>query len=360
MEGVGALAIVWARRPAYAVSVLVLCLIPSITAPQEPPPPYTDLLAAYKRGDAKAALSGLKRLTSSADGAKNVDQWLDGARRARDIASLELALMMHTEGAVDGFAEGATLGLRSWLGQLPAVRHLVNAVRSLAPRSPFMRNWHLLWEAMLQGTGLSIIPASADYLPLALQDFPHDWEVLLAAGSRHEARWWNGSSNPRRLPSGGGESNNGLRTAEDMLNRSLKANPASVESRLRLGRVVFLLDDLDGAEPELRRSAAPAVEPGLRYLGLLFLGELLERRGDDAAALATYESAIGLVTVDQSARVAAAQLAHKEGRRREAAEEIGSTLARPPAGFDPWWLYLRGQWWRFEDRLLAGREMVRR
>jgi tetratricopeptide (TPR) repeat protein len=289
-----------------------------------------------------------------------MNDWLTGARRARDVAALELALMLHTEGALDGFSEGAALGMRSWFVQLAAIRRIFEALRSLAPGTPFLRNWYLLWESIQQGVGLTTIAQTADYLSLALEDFPNDPEVLLAAGSRYEMLWWHRSPNPQRQPSGGSGSDRQLRTAADWLRRSLQADPRSPEPRLRLGRVLFLLGDIKAAEAELRQSTSAAAGPAFHYLGLLFLGDLLEHRGDTAAAVAAYRSAIGLVTVDQSARVASAQLAHKEGRRSEAAEEIGRALDRPTTGTDPWWAYIRGQWWRFETHRAIALTMVRR
>ncbi len=318
------------------------------------------MLAAYKDGDRDAALSGLRQLTANGDPARVVDKWLSRARRARDGAALELALLVQTEAAFDGYGEGLTLGLRNWLSQLAIIRRIFRALRSLDDRTPFLRNWYLLWESHLQGLGLALIPQSGDYLPFALADFPDDPEVLLTAACRHELLWWRRMSNPRRLPSGSGAPNTDLRTTVDLLRRSLEADPASVESRLRLGRVLFLLGDLESAEPELRRSTSLAVEPGHRYLGLLFLGEWFERRGNHDEAIRTYGSAIGLVSVDQSARLAAAQLAHKDGRRSEAAEETSRALTRPPTGSDPWWLYLSGQGWRFEQRLSVAQGIVRR
>jgi tetratricopeptide (TPR) repeat protein len=358
--GAGLLASLGGRPLACAISVVVFCFGPPTAASQESRSDYVHLLAAYKKGDVEGAVAGVKRLTSSAERTKTLTDWVADRRRSKDVASLELALMLHTEAAIIGFGEGAALGLSGWLNQLGAVRRVFVALRALDPRSPFMRNWHLLWESLLQGSGLSPASLTPDYLTIALEDFPNDTDVLLAAGCRYEELWWVGSSNPRRLPSGGSSSDKHVRTAVEMLRRSVKADPAAVEPRLRLGRVLFLLDDLDGAESELRRLASPAVEPGLRYLALLFLGEVLEHRGQTAGALTSYRSAIGLVPVDQSARVAAAQLVHREGWRTEAADEIGRALGGPAAGFDPWWAYIRGQWWRFEDRLTAGRSMVRR
>jgi len=255
-------AIARARYRACAASLLAICLVPAASVAQEPLSRYADLLAAYKKGDVEGAVSGVKRLTSSVEGTKTLTDWVADRRRSKDVASLELALMLHTEGAITGFGEGAALGLSGWLNQLAAVRRVFVALRALAPRSPFMRTWHLLWESVVQGAGLNPISMTADYLPIALEDFPNDAEVLLAAGCRYEWLWWIGSGNPRRLPSGSSSSDKHLRTAADLLRRSRKADSTALEPRLRLGRVLFLLDDLDGAESELRELASPAVEPG--------------------------------------------------------------------------------------------------
>jgi len=351
---------VGARRLPRAIGVLGVCLLPAIAAAQDfSRTQYAELLAAYKKSEIDAAVSGMKRLTSSPDPLRVVNVWLDGARRARDVAALELALMLHTECVADGERVGAAPGTHGWSVQVAAVRRIFTALRSLAPRTLFLRNWYLLWESIQQSAGRLTAPDSAEYLNLALEDFPNDPELLLAAGSRHEMLWWYGSANPQRRPSGGPPSDRHLDTAADWLRRSVDADPRPPEPRLRLGRVLFLRGNTHAAEAALRQLTLSTVEPAFRYLALLFLGDLLEHRGDNAAAVTAYRSAIGLVMIDQSARVAAAQLAHKVGRRSDAAEEIGRALTRPTTGSDPWWVYLRGQSWRFQQRLSVALSMVR-
>ena len=133
------------------------------------------------------------------------------------------------------------------------------------------------------------------------------------------------------------------------------------ESRLRLGRVLFLLDELPAAREALQAalSSVQATDPAMRYMGLLFLGELEKSRGDRVAARAAFDAAIALVPIAQSARLAAAHLAHADGQRSAASDAVIRALSGRSDGSDPWWWYVRGQLWRVDIYRDAARAMVR-
>ena len=80
--------------------------------------------------------------------------------------------------------------------------------------------------------------------------------------------------------------------------------------------------------------------------------------GDRKAAAASYDRAITLVSVPQSALVARAHLAHLDGRRAESARLVTQALSIGSVESDPWWPFVRGQAWRFELYLKAARALV--
>ncbi len=98
--------------------------------------------------------------------------------------------------------------------------------------------------------------------------------------------------------------------------------------------------------------------PAFGYLVGLFEGELHERRGDRAAAAASYERAASLVPGPQSALAARAHLAHLEGERTESARVVTQSISGDHTAIDPWWLFTRGQAWRVEAYLVTLRAMV--
>jgi tetratricopeptide (TPR) repeat protein len=326
------------------------------------------LLRQYRRGEFDKAVDGVMlRVASSAslDIAGEAASCFAGARKNKRPDELEAALMLHSEVIFRGWSQGSGSRLGSMSSLSAMIKHLAivqqahAALKSMSPKTPFLRRWYLLWESFRQGNLSPNLPRQADYLELGLDEFPEDPELLLAAGSRNELQWWLSASNPQRHRSGDGRSSAlHLRTARGLLRKAVDADPGLAESHLRFGRVLALMGDFDDALDELRRVSDTSGDLGLRYLGHLFLGDVHERRGDSGAAAREYQVAIGLVPVSQSARVAAAHLAYAAGLRKESADQVGKALSETSTGADPWWWYIRGQWWHFEPHLQIARSMV--
>jgi tetratricopeptide (TPR) repeat protein len=197
-----------------------------------------------------------------------------------------------------------------------------------------------------------------DLLPEALEAYPDDSEILLGAGARYELLWWRLSENSHRdLVGGQFSSRDRLVRASGYLRRSIAANPAESEARLRLARVLAELG-------EYREGLAVIAgddwksDSVFEYLARMVEGDVYERLGDSGAAAATYDKAIPLVRVPQSARMAKAFLEHQSGARQEAVEEVLRATSLPLDENDPWWVYLRGQLWRRDRYLKRLREMV--
>jgi tetratricopeptide (TPR) repeat protein len=222
-----------------------------------------------------------------------------------------------------------------------------------------MRSWYLVWEAFQQGFNYPFPQDGTDYFGLALRTFPNDSEIQLASGAGREVRWWLATDNPQRNPNPpAGSTETVMRVAADHLRRSVAADPQQLEAYLRLGRVLTLAGELDDAEAQLKHVQSASDEI-LRYLSFLFTGELLERRGDALGAAQAYEAASRVMPLAQSAQLAAARLAHASGRRTDAAALVTKTLTSAERNEDPWWWYIRGEWWRFKNYLERARRLVR-
>jgi hypothetical protein len=217
-------------------------------------------------------------------------------------------------------------------------------------KTSFLRSWYLLWESFRQVHVNQSIPFELDFLADALDAFPNDSQMLLAAGARHQLTWRMSLENAQRDPDGEPPSlRKLLMEARSYLRRSLKANAKESEARLRLVDVLLELNDLEDVAGLLSGHNWPADGPTFEYLARLFEGDLHERRGDRPAAAAAYDRAIGLAAVPQSAQVARAHIAHLEGQRAQAAALVTPALANRDDRMDPWWPYIRGQAWRFES-----------
>jgi tetratricopeptide (TPR) repeat protein len=139
----------------------------------------------------------------------------------------------------------------------------------------------------------------------------------------------------------GGERLRLLFQAQASYDRLVKDHPGFVRARIRLGRVLWMLEDMKGAELHLVRAHADARDPVQRYLSAMFLGALYEHRRDVASARAMYEEALAASPKSQSAAVALGYLDVMAGRPDRAQARAGSVLSRAPMA-DEWWSYKNG------------------
>jgi hypothetical protein len=323
---------------------------------------YEEWVAAYLRGEPGAVGAVRAMFDPMFSGERNalLNDLIKSARRAHR-ERIAGALMLHTE-VVFSARDEADLPTRTYVVHLAAVDRLHAALRDIAPRTPFIRQWYLLVESFRHRFS-EPDSEELDYLDTALKMFPGDAELLLACGSRHEVAWLSGSSNPRVDVTDTGRvadrGDRNLQRAAECFRRSVAIAPDSSEARLRLGHTLMQLGELTAAAGELQRLQQPQEELAFRYLGELFMGELEERRGNRQAAAAAYTAASVLVPAAQSARVAGALLQYAEGDRRQAADTVNGVLTETSPASDPWWLYILGEWWRFETYLQAAQTLVR-
>ena len=132
-----------------------------------------------------------------------------------------------------------------------------------------------------------------------------------------------------------------LRLAEQLYKRALERNPALVEARIRLGRVLGLRGRHDEAIGHLRQGQS-AGEALLRYYAHLFLGAEYEALGNGSEARRSYEQAAMLAPTAQSPLLGLSRVADRAGDRAAAREAVGRVLTLPagdPEQADPWWVY---------------------
>jgi len=123
--------------------------------------------------------------------------------------------------------------------------------------------------------------------------------------------------------------------------RLVNEHPSFVRARVRLGRVLWMLDDVKGAELQLVRARADAREPAQQYLSAMFLGAIYEQRRDLVSARVMYEQALAAAPESQSAAVALGFLDVMAGRPDRAQARALDVLSHEPVA-DEWWAYKSG------------------
>jgi thioredoxin-like negative regulator of GroEL len=209
-----------------------------------------------------------------------------------------------------------------------------------------------------------------------LRAFPDDADLLLACGWVEETwarqpyldqRYAQRSSQMTVAAGGRSAWLNRERTfrlarAADCYRRSLAANPAQTEARVRLGRVLSLQNHPTEARAAFTAIGADA-EPRYRYLAALFAAGMDDRAGNRAAAKRSYEAALRIWPGNQAARIALGRLLLGDGDRAGAAALIAAlstTSADLEPDADPWIWYHLGQAWRLEAAFVALRVDIHR
>jgi tetratricopeptide (TPR) repeat protein len=315
---------------------------------------YMRALDLYRRGEFDAAVTAL--LALPADRAvRGADSFGRGplAREPEAVfAPARAALLLNTEAWIE-----RTTGQPFRLAEDEDV--YFTSARSLAARlarhTPgFIRDWYLLVAAYLHGR--LDLARSRVHLAEARRWFPGDAQILLATASDHEILshlatgsllYFEAASSQRSRERIDPDSE--MRTAIAFFRRALDAAPDLSEARLRLGRLLYLQGDLDGATRELDAAIAASPPPPMRYLAALFRGLVATAGADFARARAHYDDAAKIHPRGHAIAVARSELAYLEGRPADAARLMTALLGAPPDE-DPWWSYLTGEGWHFRAR----------
>ncbi len=358
--------------------------------------PYLDVVARYRSGDYLKAVDEMRGfppvgvrerarrdlidltclvLCGTADCARARQQKPAEFERVREVwaSALPAAAALHMDTAaanqIAGRTEAAEVHRRLALEILDWPGEGVDPLPEGAPaaaRSPLDRTVRLLsiWLLQLRFE----LDALDEPLARLQQHFPKDPLVLLAVGSLHEMR-----ARPHALlEAGAGRQGNvaewrrqerqfRLSSAADAYAAALAADAALAEAHLRVGRVLMLQGDADGAEAALGRVREATIDRRWRYLAALFRAALDEERGRMEAAAAHYGEALELWPASQAAPLALGRMAAAQGRWDEAQAKLGVFAPPGPSDQrpeDPWWAYDFGQAWRIESGLSELRRMV--
>jgi tetratricopeptide (TPR) repeat protein len=138
----------------------------------------------------------------------------------------------------------------------------------------------------------------------------------------------------------------GVRTAllqaEKDYRNALALDPAQAEARLRLGRVLDLLDQPRRADAEYARVLESDADPPTRWLAHMFRGQAYQRTGRHADAVSSYQRALE-IQASQTVVLALAQALEANGDRDGALARLrtldGHEPDDCPEGCDPWQTY---------------------
>ena len=325
-------------------------------------PVFADLFDQYRHGDADQAVTTFATWSPG-----RIEEEARPAESDRDLSALAALALFHSE---------------AWLRQGPGgmahhhiavdlMTHRVCTSASLGDRSRWLNVCRAWYPVMLR---------QGEFLAETGGFMPDDAVVQLARGAW--AEYWMGPA----LDSGGGADTGFLsesldgpfittshgrfgRAAGDaqaFLRRALALDPDLAEARLRLGRVLCLLDQHEEARRELERAARDARTARSvfsEYLAAMFLGQLHEDAGRVDDALGAYRRAAEIDRRFPGAPVALARLLAATGRMSEGSGALADFFRLQPAGWsaiDPWTEYPRGRaYWHRGQILRALRVAVR-
>lgn len=310
---------------------------------------FIDLLHEYRRGDADRAVQILRT-------------WTDGQIQRE-------AKLPPGENDAWSKAAAALLLAEVQAGHMPATGNAENLIADAydAARATgdqrllvFCRSWYFvgLTTNMQSGTNMeAAVRKRFSDDPLAQLELGKRAEELMpnSPDSDHDG-YVHGSG---RLSDVVGTSSHGpygqdAAKAERAFRRALTLDPALVEARVRLGRVLWFLDRRDEAARELAQAVREATAAGSGtavYLASVFLGQVDEEQGNLDAAREAYEQGIRAYPGGQVARLALGRLLVATGHEADGWSMTESALdpkaweRRAP---DPWRSYtLDGTWWFF-------------
>jgi tetratricopeptide (TPR) repeat protein len=267
-----------------------------------------------------------------------------GALLHTDIALLELETKgnLNTSTPVLAFEDGR-VGVLPRMLHWEFARRLLDSVSPSPSRDPIVREWYIATTAHMERHRL--LAYAEQNLENALKIFPSDGRILFYSGVLHETYASSSNQNvllpPQLLPTYGSRESE-LKRARQFFQKSVKVNPNSAETHLRLGRVLGLLGNHRQAVAELQRAAVSIKDTQLLYYASLYLGyefAMLSRRSE---AREQYERAAMLYPTAQSPLFALSRLADASGDVAGAFLAIQRVFNLPCTDFwkdDPWWTY---------------------
>jgi tetratricopeptide (TPR) repeat protein len=265
-----------------------------------------------------------------------------GALLHTDIAMLGLETKGYLNRPTAAIIDGNVAILPRML-HLEFARRLIDSVSPSPTRDPMVRQWYIATTAHLQSRRL--LAYARQNIENALKILPSDDRILFYAGVLHET-WASSLHQNILLPPGVqmtyGSKESELKRAREFYQRSIKANPNSAETHLRLGRVLGLLGHHNQAVAELQQATASVNDPQLLYYTSLYLGFEFEKISRRSEAREQYERAAMLYPTAQSPLFALSQLADNSGDIAGSLLAIQRVFELPRTDSwkdDPWWNY---------------------
>jgi hypothetical protein len=319
-----------------------------------PSPEYEQVLKLYTAGQHAAAVAeigtwpepqlrsyiGSLRHLLNGFGHSPVSQ----ARRIFSGFPVRAALLLHTDREMlDQFRRphseqppGCGIGLQSYVVELLAKILLI-----LDPKDdPFVRRVYLAFARHARWS--HCVDTSRQWASMGLAVLPKDADLLMALGIALESRaFFTLAPSPdsgRNLVMG-----NWLLwdQARSVFETALAANPDSDEARVRLGRVLWRFGRLDSSVPLFEAVLGKSTDPTLRYLAHLFLGRVLEDKGDLILAEKHYRSAQEIEPQSITTAVALSVARFLDGDLESARGVLleGMEAVRRRTTHDPWAAY---------------------
>ena len=275
----------------------------------------------------------------------------DPASAARAVRLLRAAVAAHTDAAV---TQRTGQQVIQWYPHLDAAERYVEDLARRNQDDPVVATW---WRI-----SIGAMHAQRQYdqaikiVRRAERVVGQRADLLFADGITNEVAWvWTHEQNFFSAFSGS------LEDAEKAYRRVLAQQPAALDARLHLARVLTLRGDNASAVRTIRELPDTAPPPVV-YLARLFEGDALEHMGRSDDARQRYEAAIKAVPLGQAAQLALAYSQYQGGARDDAAGRIRDSASdrRAPDDADPAFWYSMGLGWGARAELEALREMVRR
>jgi len=315
-------------------------------------PTHFELVERYLRGEREAALKGMSELPRSRverDAKAFRDRFAgEPAWNARDpkFRMLRAGTQLHLEKSREYVEAGDQEGVKQHLKAATIILEAADGLEPSAALQLFRRHAYLAVGRIARSClelelGVSLLNEGLERLrdDPALLLVRTSLQEIVATRGLGGAIAKEGASRPAAVKGAGV----GLATLERDYRRVLAATPDDAEARLRLGRILALLQRPQEAVAELTRVSGNAADKRMRYLALLFLGDVLESAGQLQAAIPEYAKAAALEPGNQTAWLA---LGHALDRARDAegarvvldlALGRGDRLRNGP--IDPWWEY---------------------
>lgn len=295
------------------------------------------LYASGQRAEALQALLGLSDTDRVAEMEALVALAREGGAASGSLG--RAALMLHTERALQDRAQAAVVETNRRCGPFEHDGALLEVAALLVARQDsreFARRWYLAMAARSH-QDLCVRDVRAWTRP-GLRWFPRDPELLLAWGKAEEAAGSVGMTmNTARLDGPAIDHHarevieKPLRDARQALAQAVAVDPARLEARLRLGRVLWRQGDLPGARATLEHVAgAPSATPSQQYLAQLFLGRVHDDARRPADAERAYRAALAVDPAAQAPALGLVQMLVRSGDVGGARELLRATLAHTP------------------------------